>query len=113
MKIISDLLENISQTTPIINSTISKPLSVENQSFVVFHIDVNYDNSLSKSPQLQYQKQSKIIDNDSDSLPIPWIASIIINAILVFLFIAFVIYCYWKNKKSLFYFKSLNNAFIN
>ncbi|CAG2114299.1 unnamed protein product, partial [Medioppia subpectinata] len=52
-----------------------------------------------KSPQLQYQKQSKITDNESDSLPIPWIAAIIINAILVFLFILFVVYCYWKSKK--------------
>ena len=100
MKILSVSLENTSQTESFNNSSDDK--SFDNQSFVVFQIrGQDYENSLSTSPQLQYQKQSKIADIESDSLPIPWIAAIIINAILVFLFILFFIYCYCRSKQSL------------
>lgn len=107
MKIIENILGNISQTK--LNHNLTS--SFENKSFVVFQIGSNYENSLSSSPHFQYQKQSKISDNESDSLPIPWIAAIIINAILVFLFIVFVIYCYCKSKKSLSFFTFLSFDF--
>src|SRR5690348_5629348 len=109
MKIIRDSEDNKNTTNfqkeshfnSTFNSTNNKIIeSFENQSFVVFHFGSDYENRLSTSPQLQYQKQSKKVDIESNSLPIPWIAAIIINAILVFLFILFVIYCFWKNKKS-------------
>lgn len=110
MKIISDSLlsrnsENNSQTNSVLNSTNNNRIySFDNQSLLVFHIGVQYENSLQNSRQFQYQKKSKVSDIESDSLPIPWIAAIIINAILVFLFVVFFIYCYCKSKKRLSYF---------
>ena len=106
MKIISDSLvsqnlENNYQSNSVLNSTNNKINSLNNQSLLVFHIGVQYENNLQTSRQIQYQKKNKVSDIESDSLPIPWIAAIIINAILVFLFVVFIIFCYCKSKKSL------------
>ncbi len=80
-----------------INST----FNLDNQSFIIVDIAVDFDSVIIKSAQKQNEDQEKkVSDNETNSLPIAWITAIIINALLVFLFILFVIYCYYRSKKS-------------
>jgi hypothetical protein len=92
-----DLLLAKTDSLMFINST----FNLDNQSYIIVDIVVDFDSVVIKSAQEQTEgQQNKVSDNETNSLPIVWITAIIINALLVFLFILFVIYCYYRSNKS-------------
>jgi len=99
--IISGSIENHLLMKSKLKSAINSTFNYNNQSFIIVDINVDFESAPIKSPleQSEYQ-QSKISDGETNSLPIAWIAAIVINAVLVLLFILFVIYCYCRSKKS-------------